>query len=134
MTRREVASYTDEVTEDKKAICHECYNEHEITVKLSPYYTNGILEPYHKKCGNCGLIIDTRRAKHVSEIGVLGSNQYGPGEASFEVVSKKRKTRVKKGEDVFDVSDYKLPNGKIDTDLQHYANSGIITSITDEEQ
>lgn len=32
---------------------------------------------------------------------------------------------------VFDVNDYKLPNGEIDKDLVHYASQGNIVSVTD---
>jgi hypothetical protein len=117
------------VTHSKNSICQPCY-ERNIESKLVEYKP----DPEHFMiCPYCNNIVNKRIMRFQSLPEPLGSRA---GKAEFQVVetSKRRKTRVNRGNEteVFNVNDYKLPNGEIDKDLIHYASQGLIVSVNDE--
>lgn len=115
----------------RNSICQECY-ERNIETRLVEYKP----DPQNfMVCPFCRNIVSKKLMRYVNaNIHPLGWK--GSGETKFEVLSssRKRRTRVNReldGPEVFNVNDYKLPNGEIDKDLVHYASQGFIVSVND---
>lgn len=122
------AFVTEPLSNSKASICQNCY-ENNIDSKLVVYSK----DPEHEKvCPYCGTIYNNRMLRFESLPQPLG-HVGGIGKASFTVVSPLRSMsrKNKDSDDVFDVNDYKLPNGEVDKDLVHYASQGFIVSVND---
>ncbi len=126
ITRRKSVVFVDPV-EDNRSICQACYEEGYIT-KLVEYKPDPL---HYKACPFCGNIADKNSLRFESTTQPLGYSGGVKQKVSFEVVSGKRSRSGTKDRDIFKVEDYPLAE-KLDEDLKHFANSGIILSIQDE--
>ena len=126
-------AFVDEVSENKTAICHRCYDQG-IESLLVPYIMeDGRRDDHFQRCPNCSLIIPRKATKHKSLEGPLGS-VVGLGSPTFEVhkSSSIRRTRQNRPQDDLKQDIPKLA-GKPDRDLEFLVNEGaIITSLSDD--
>ena len=122
--KRKASIASVDPVEDNRSVCNNCYQENCIT-KLVPYDKDSSM----KICPVCKFIVKKNQMRFESVTSPLGS--LDGKSPTFEVVSKRRQTRVNRGnDDTFNVKDYPLA-GKEDSDLRHFANQGFIVSVQD---
>jgi len=132
--RKEVASFTDESPNTKKALCHYCF-DNGIEINLVPYILNtGVTENNFMKCENCQAVISKLKMKYQGEVIALGSVQYGGKTAVFESVVSRRRS-IKRATNSFEPTEDPIPllAGKPDTELEALLKDrgGSITYIED---
>lgn len=120
--RKPTKAYVDMSKENDRAICFNCH-EQNVTVRLEKYKEG-------KQCPNCHKVYSEKDLiKYESVPEVLG--KVGQlSDSCYDVAVRKRRID-RSNSDVFDVSQYPLA-GQIDSDLQHFANTGIIVRIEDD--
>jgi hypothetical protein len=133
LRRCNARSYTDDSPDTSRAICHICEEENTIVYLVKYFMKDGREDKAFRQCPICKKVIPKNQQKHKGEIIALG-NTNNSGETSFEAVNLRRgRAFNKRDSDVFDVNDYKLPNGQIDSDLAHYASTGFILNVQDDD-
>jgi hypothetical protein len=126
--KNRIASTDGPLSCNTKTQCQSCYNNETITelVEYKP-------DPIHfMTCPFCKTIVKKSNLRFQSVYGPLGDNT-GKKPTFDTAITRRRISKYNDNNDVFRVEDYPmLPDGTEDSDLTHYANSGIIVSITDE--
>jgi len=125
--RRKSAVFMDEPREDNRSICQVCY-EDGYTTKLVEYKPD---PSHYKVCPFCGNIVDKNVMRYESTTQPLGYRGGIKQQGSYEVVSKKRRIRVRDNSNYEEQEIPKFGNRE-DTELKQMLEHGILVSISDD--